>query len=132
MEKRKERTQKNRIFPRELIRKCLKENNLKDGKSIEDFLKASFGEFIQEALEAEMDEELGYTRYDYKEKEGTNSRNGHHKKTLKTNMGNFEIDVPQDTEGEFEPQIVPKHSRTVSPTIQDAILSMYAKPNVFL
>ena len=61
------------------------------------------------------------------EKEGTNSRNGHHKKTLKTNMGNFEIDVPQDTEGEFEPQIVPKHSRTVSPTIQDAILSMYAK-----
>ena len=127
MEKNKKRTQKNRIFPRELIRQCLKENNLKDGKSIEDFLKASFGEFIQEALEAEMDEELGYTRYDYKEKEGTNSRNGHHKKTLKTNMGNFEIDVPQDTEGEFEPQIVPKHSRTVSPTIQDAILSMYAK-----
>ena len=80
MEKRKERTQKNRIFPRELIRQCLKENNLKDGKSIEDLLKASFGEFIQEALEAEMDEELGYTRYDYKEKEGTNSRNGHHRK----------------------------------------------------
>ena len=50
------------IFPRELIRQCLKENNLKDGKSIEDFLKASFGEFIQEALEAEMDEELGYTK----------------------------------------------------------------------
>ena len=75
----------------------------------------------------QMDEELGYTRYDYKEKEDTNSRNGHHRKTLKTEMGNFEIDVPQDTEGEFEPQIVPKHSRTVSPTIQDAILSMYAK-----
>jgi hypothetical protein len=32
----------------------------------------------------QMDEELGYTRYDYKEKEGTNSRNGHHRKTLKT------------------------------------------------
>ena len=42
MGKNKERTQKNRIFPRELIRQCLKENNLKDGKSIEDFLKASF------------------------------------------------------------------------------------------
>ena len=49
MKKQKERTQVNRIFPKELIRQCLKENNLKDGKSIEDFLKASFGEFIQEA-----------------------------------------------------------------------------------
>ena len=49
MVKNKERREENRIFPRELIRQCLKENNLKDGKSIEDFLKASFGEFIQEA-----------------------------------------------------------------------------------
>ena len=90
-------------------------------------MKSSFGGFIQEALEVEMDEELGYSRYDYKEKEGTNSRNGHYKKVLKTDMGNIEIRVPQDTEGEFEPQIVPKHSREVSPTIHDAILSMYAK-----
>ena len=80
MEKRKERTQKNRIFPRELIRKCLKENNLKDGKSIEDFLKASFGEFIQEALEAEMDEALGYGKYDSSSKSVDNSRNGYLKK----------------------------------------------------
>ena len=127
MKKQKERTQVNRIFPKELIRQCLKENNLKDGKSIEDFLKASFGEFIQEALENEMDEELGYSRYDYKLKEGTNSRNGHHKKTLRTNMGNIEIDIPQDTEGTFEPKIVPKYSREINPNIQDAIISMYAK-----
>jgi putative transposase len=127
MTKRKERPINNPLFTREMIRQCIKENNLRDGKSILDFLKTSFGEFIQEALEAEMDEELGYSRYDYKEKEGTNSRNGHHKKVLKTEMGNVEIRVPQDTEGEFEPQIVPKHSREVSPTIHDAILSMYAK-----
>ena len=127
MEKRKERPINNPLFTRDMIRQCIKENDLRDGKSILDFLKASFGEFIQEALEAEMDEELGYTRYDYRDKTGTNSRNGHHKKTLRTDMGNFEVQIPQDTEGEFEPQIVPKHSREVSPTIQDAILSMYAK-----
>jgi len=127
MEKRKERPLKNSPFTREQIRGWLEEYDLKDGKSIADFLKNSFGSFIQEALEKELDDELGYTRYDYKLKEGTNSRNGHHKKTLKTDIGNIDIDVPQDTEGEFEPKIVPKYSREVNPTIQDAIISMYAK-----
>jgi putative transposase len=115
------------VFSKEQIRQILKENNLKDGKSIADFLKNSFGSFIQEALESEMDQELGYSRYDYKEKEGTNSRNGHHKKSLRSDFGNVEIQVPQDTQGEFEPVIVPKHSRDVNPTINDAIISMYAK-----
>lgn len=115
------------VFTKEQIRKILKENNLKDGKSIADFLKNSFGSFIQEALEAEMDEELGYCKYDYKNKETNNSRNGHHKKTLRSDFGNVKIDVPQDTQGEFEPTIVPKHSRDINPTINDAIISMYAK-----
>ena len=127
MEKRKERPLKNSPFTREQIRGWLKEYDLKDGKSIADFLKNSFGSFIQEALESELDDELGYTRYDYKLKEGTNSRNGHHKKTLRTDIGNVDIDVPQDTEGTFEPKIVPKYSREINPTIQDAIISMYAK-----
>jgi transposase-like protein len=115
------------IFTKEQIRQILKENDLKDGKSIADFLKNSFGSFIQEALEAEMDNELGYSKYDYKEKEGINSRNGHHKKNLRSDFGNVEIEVPQDTQGEFEPVIVPKHSRDINPTINDAIISMYAK-----
>lgn len=115
------------IFSKEQIRKILKEKDLKDGASIADFLKKSFGAFLQEALESEMDQELGYSRYDYKEKQGTNSRNGHHKKTLRSDFGNVEIQVPQDTQGEFEPVIVPKHSRDINPTINDAIISMYAK-----
>lgn len=115
------------VFSKEQIRKILKENNLKDGKSIADFLKNSFGSFIQEALESEMDQELGYSRYDYKDKEGTNSRNGHHKKSLRSDFGNVEIQIPQDTQGEFEPVIIPKHSRDINPTINDAIISMYAK-----
>ena len=76
-----------------------------------------------------MDEELDYSRYDYKDKEVTNSRNGHHQKTLKTEMGNIEIQVPQDTEGEFEPQIVPKYSKEISPAIQDVLRKFEYKYN---
>lgn len=114
-------------MPVEVVRQFLKDYDLKDGKSISDFLKKSFGTFIQEALENELDQELGYSRYNYQAKETTNSRNGHHKKTLRTDMGPVEIQVPQDTEGEFEPVIVPKHSREINPDVQDAIISMYAK-----
>lgn len=122
--------EKESLFTREQIRHLLKTHNLKDGKSIADFLRQSFAPFIQEALNAEMDEHLGYTRYNYQEKalkQGTNSRNGHHKKRLRTDFGEFQIAVPQDTNGEFEPQIVPKYKREINPSIQDAILSMYAK-----
>lgn len=65
--------------------------------------------------------------YDYKEKERTNSHNCHHKKVLKTDISNVEIHVPQDTECKLEAKIVEKHTREVSPTILDAILSMYMK-----
>lgn len=96
MEKRKERPLKNSPFTREQIRNWLEEYDLKDGKSIADFLKSSFGSFIQEALEKELDDELGYSRYDYKSKEGSNSRNGHHKKTLKTDIGDVDIEIRKE------------------------------------
>ena len=127
---RKERTYDNGGIPAELVRKFLKEYDLKDGKSISDFLKKSFGTFIQEALENELDQELGYSRYNYQTKETSNSRNGHHKKTLRTDMGPVEIQVPQDTEGEFEPVIVPKHSREVNPDIQDAIKAVFPQTEI--
>ena len=117
-------------IPKDQIRKWLNEYNLKDGKSISDFLKNSLVSFIQEALESELDDELGYSRYNFKEKQTldtTNLRNGHHKKTIRTDMGNIELQIPQDTEGNFEPVIVPKHSREVNPNIQDAIISHVCK-----
>lgn len=68
------------IFGKDQIRQLIKENNLKNAKDIQNMLKEMFGETLQEMLEAELDEELGYTRYDYKNKQTTNSRNGHSKK----------------------------------------------------
>lgn len=116
-----------KLFTKEQARKFLKENNLKDAEGIADALRNSFKDLIQEALESEMDEELGYSKYDWSNKETENSRNGHHKKTVRSEFGKVELDVPEDKNGEFEPVIVPKHSREVSPTINDMIMSMYAK-----
>ncbi len=61
---------------------------------------------LEGALDQEMDEELGYSKYDYRNKETDNSRNGHSQKTMHTSYGDMEIDIPRDRKGEFEPQIV--------------------------
>ena len=61
---------------------------------------------LQGGLEAELDEELGYTRYDYRNKETENSRNGFSKKTMHTSIGDMEIEVPRDRQGVFEPRLI--------------------------
>ncbi len=116
-----------KLFTKEQARSFLKENNLKDGESIANALKDSFKDLIQEALESEMDQTLGYSKYDWSNKKTDNCRNGHHKKTLRSEFGPVKIQIPKDLKGEFEPVIVPKYSREASPTINDMIMSMYAK-----
>ena len=93
---------------RELLRKLIKQYNLKDTKDIKNMLKDLFGNTIQEMLEAEP-EDPGYSKYDYKNKETTNSRNSYSYKTLKSDHGNIDIKVPRDREGEFSPKIVKKN-----------------------
>ena len=116
-----------KLFTREQARQFLKENKLKDAVSIDDALVAQFKDLLQEALEAEMDHELGYSKYDWKNKESNNSRNGHTKKTVKSRFGEMEINTPRDTNGEFEPVAVKKHERVLSPAAEGMIVSMYAK-----
>jgi putative transposase len=116
-----------KLLTKEQIRNYLKDNNLKDGQSIDDALKELFKDFIQEALEAEMDYELGYSKYDYKNKKINNSRNGHTKKTIKSTNGNIELQIPRDINRDFEPIIVKKHERFIDNSIEDRIISMYAK-----
>ena len=65
---------------------------------------------MENGLDAELDEELGYSRYDYKNKDTDNSRNGHSSKTLKTSFGEVDIDVPRDRKGEFDPVSLKKES----------------------
>jgi len=96
----------------------------------EDFntlFKDMIGVFYEKGLEAELDDELGYSKYDYRNKECSNSRNGYSKKTLKTSYGDTEISVPRDRNGEFEPQLLKKNQTSVTKEIEEKILSMYAK-----
>lgn len=123
----KKNDEEKRIFSKGQAKEFLKNNNLKDVTSIQDFLVGGFKELIQEALEAEMDDELGYSKYDWKNKETGNSRNGHTKKTLISDHGNIDVKIPRDTNGEFDPIIVKKHERKVPNSIDDMIISMYAK-----
>lgn len=116
-----------RLFTREQARAFLKEGNFKDGDSIADALKEGFKDLLQEALEAELDNKLGYSKYDWKNKETDSSRNGHTKKTVRSEFGPVTVDIPRDTNGEFEPIIVKKHERNVNPRINDIIISMYSK-----
>jgi len=79
---------------------------------------------LQEALEAEIEEYLGYSKYQRSYNE--NSRNGCSSKTVKTDSGEVEINVPRDRRSEFEPQIVKKR-QTVLSELEDKIVAMYSK-----
>ena len=84
-------------------------------------------EFMENGLEAELDDELGCSKYDYKNKDTDNIRNGHSSKTLRTSFGDVEVSVPRNRKGEFEPQVLKQDQASISQDIEEKILSMYAK-----
>ena len=97
-----------------------------DARDVQEMLKDLLGDTLQGMLEAEMDDHLGYSKYDYQNKETTDSRNGFSKKTVTSSMGPITIDIPRDREGTFEPRAVKKNETDIS-SIEDQVLSMYAK-----
>lgn len=115
---------------RALISELLSTANITSMADIQELFKETIAEFMENGLESELEEKLGYSKYDYRQKAESgsdNSRNGHSKKMLKTSMGSVEIDVPRDRNGEFEPQILKKNQTSISQDIEEKILSMYAK-----
>lgn len=114
------------LLDKKEVRRLMKEGKLKDISDIQSLLKAQFKDLIEEMLEGEIEHELGYSKYDYKNKDTFNSRNGKRSKKVKSDYGEIEIDVPRDRTGDFEPKIVKKNQRDVS-SIDDQVLSMYAK-----
>lgn len=69
---------------------------------IQNLFKETIAEFMENGLEAELEDELSYSKYDYQNKGTDNSRNGHSSKTLRTSFGNVEVSVPRDRKGKFE------------------------------
>ena len=108
-------------------RELLQMTNIGSMDDIQNLFKETIAEFMENGLEAELDDELGYSKYDYKNKDTDNSRNGHSSKTLRTSFGDVEVSVPRDRKGEFEPQVLKKNQTSISQDIEEKILSMYAK-----
>ena len=109
------------------IRELLEMSNITSMDDIQNLFKETIAEFMEDGLETELDDELGYSRYDYRSKNTENSRNGHSRKTLRTSFGDVEVAVPRDRKGEFEPQLLKKNQTSISQDIEEKILSMYAK-----
>ena len=114
---------------RELMTEYLKSNDItvKNGTDVNDIMRDMMSIILEGTLDAEMDEELGYSKYDYKNKDTDNSRNGYSKKTMHTSYGDMDIEVPRDRKGEFEPQVIKKYQNTVTQDMEEKIISMYAK-----
>ena len=95
-------------------------------EDMQDALRDIFGPMFEAMLQGEMNSHLGYETNDHGYKETSNRRNGYTHKSLKTTMGEVEIDTPRDRDGSFAPQLIPKRSKDVS-GIEDKVLSMYAR-----
>ena len=111
---------------KEQIRQIISENNITSVTDVYSLLRDSFKDILQELMEAEMDATLGYEKNQKGDLQSDNKRNGHSTKTLKSQYGEFQIDVPRDRNGEFEPKLVPKYQRDIS-GIEEKVISLYAR-----
>ena len=107
-----------------IIGMLLEEYDIKTAEDIQAALKDLMGGTIQEMLEAELDEHLGYSSYE--RSDNSNYRNGRKTKKIRGNLGETEIEVPQDQDGTFEPKVVKKRQKDIS-GIEQKIISLYAK-----
>jgi putative transposase len=113
----------------EIIEKILNEVDFKHvspeeitGKN--GLLKQLTKRMLEKAMNAELDEHLGYEKHERTEN-GTNSRNGKSKKTVSTEVGSISLDIPRDRKSDFSPKIIPKHPKRFK-GFDEKIISMYS------
>ena len=109
-----------------LVKDLIEKYGVKTTDDIKDMLKDLLGETIQTMLETEIEEDLGYSKYDYEEKKTENSRNGYTPKTVRSEYGKIDLNIPRDRKNEYEPQIIPKYQREIT-GIEGQIIALYAK-----
>ena len=107
-----------------IIATLIEEYDIKTAEDIQEALKDLLGGTIKSMMEAEMDEHIGYEKYQHSD--ATNYRNGVKKKNVRSTFGEFQVEVPQDRNSTFEPQIVKKRQKDIS-EIDQKIINMYAR-----
>ena len=114
---------------REMMKDYLKNNDvhIKDGTDVNAVMRDMMSVLLEGVLDEELDEDLGYSKYDYRNKNTYNSRNGHSSKTMHTSYGDMDVSIPRDRNGDYEPQVIKKYQNTVTQDMEEKIISMYAK-----
>ena len=115
---------------KEMLREFVNSQHFTSTTEIMNSMKELFSDVLQQVMEAELEEKLGYEkseRMTENEESGhvKNYRNGYSKKTVKTQLGEVDIKVPRDRNGEYEPQIIGKYSRNAD-GMEEKILALYS------
>ena len=118
------------LTPKELMKQYVDSQNFTSTTQIMQAMKELFRDAIQQVMESELDVELGYEKSERmsdseNDNLSKNYRNGYSKKTVKTQLGEIEVKVPRDRNGEYEPKIIGKYSRNAD-GMEEKILSLYA------
>ena len=99
----------------------------KSKEEFQEFFQNLFKEGVQEMLQGELDQHLGYEKHSPEGYNTGNSRNGSSKKKVKTEtLGDMVLNIPRDRKSTFEPQLIPKHER-MSDKIEQVIIGMYSR-----
>ena len=105
---------------------------LKDYSNPEDLIgpEGLFSELkqrlISRVLDSELTTHLGYEKHEQKASKEKNARNGHSQKTVRSDEGELTIKVPRDRNGDFSPELIPKHQRRFD-GFDEAIISLYSR-----
>ena len=97
---------------KKLVQEFIKSNDFKTAGDIQVALRDLFKDAIQEMLEAELTEHLGYEKNEYTHN-NENYRNGYSSKTVHSTEGDIKLDVPRDRQGNFDPIIVEKGQKDI-------------------
>jgi transposase-like protein len=108
----------------DIITWLIREYDIKNAEDIQEALKDLLGGTLKEMLQAEMTNHLGYE--EYRRSENKNSRNGLKTKSVRSNYGELEIEIPQDRASSFEPKIIGKRKKDIY-GVEDKIIGMYAR-----
>lgn len=118
------------LTPKELMKQYVDSQNFTSTTQIMQAMKELFRDAIQQVMESELDVELGYEKSERmsdfeNDNLSKNYRNGYSTKTVKTQLGEIEVKVPRDRNGEYEPKIIGKYNRNAD-GMEEKILSLYA------
>ena len=110
---------------KKLVQEFIKSNDFKSASDIQVALKDLFKDAIQEMLNAELTEHLGYEKNEYTQ-DNENYRNGYSQKTVHSSEGDITLDIPRDRQGSFDPIIIEKGQKDIS-NIEQKIIRLYAR-----